>query len=76
MYIVGNPLIAQTMIRHNIQVGLKVPVRILIYEDDAAKTGRIINRRHPIPHTRVPITRSTFIRNDDWQRYGEAIVGL
>lgn len=40
MYTIGNPLIAQTMIRHNIEVGLNVPVRVLIYED-AAKTGRI-----------------------------------
>jgi hypothetical protein len=22
----------------------------------------------------IPITRSTLIRNDDWQKYGEAIV--
>ncbi|MGA8595372.1 MAG: DUF302 domain-containing protein [Bryobacteraceae bacterium] len=41
MYTIGNPLIAQTMIRHNIEVGLNVPVRVLIYEDAAAKTGRI-----------------------------------
>ncbi len=40
MYTIGNPLIARTMIRHNIEVGLNVPVRVLIYED-AAKTGRI-----------------------------------
>lgn len=40
MYVIGNPLIAQTMIRHNIEVGLNVPVRVLIYED-AAKTGRV-----------------------------------
>ncbi|MGO8719528.1 MAG: DUF302 domain-containing protein [Acidobacteriaceae bacterium] len=41
MYTIGNPLIAQTMIRHDIQVGLNVPVRVLVYEDAAAKTGRI-----------------------------------
>jgi uncharacterized protein (DUF302 family) len=41
MYTIGNPLIAQTMIRHNIKVGLNVPVRILIYEDAVAKTGHI-----------------------------------
>jgi uncharacterized protein (DUF302 family) len=41
MYTIGNPLIAQTMIRHNIEVGLDVPVRVLIYEDAASKTGRI-----------------------------------
>jgi uncharacterized protein (DUF302 family) len=41
MYTIGNPLIAQTMIRHSIQVGLNVPVRVLIYEDATSKTGRI-----------------------------------
>lgn len=41
MYTIGNPLIAQTMIRHNIEVGLNVPVRVLIYEDAASKTGRV-----------------------------------
>jgi hypothetical protein len=33
LYIVGNPLIARTMIEHDIGVGLNVPVRVLIYED-------------------------------------------
>ncbi len=41
MYTIGNPLIAQTMIRHNIEVGLNVPVRVLLYEDASTKTGRI-----------------------------------
>jgi len=41
MYTIGNPLIAQTMIRHNIEVGLNVPVRVLIHEDATSKTGRI-----------------------------------
>ena len=33
LYIIGNPLIAWTMIQHDVQVGLNVPVRVLIYED-------------------------------------------
>lgn len=33
MYVIGNPLIARTMIRHDPGVGLNVPVRVLIYED-------------------------------------------
>jgi uncharacterized protein (DUF302 family) len=35
LYILGNPLIARTMIEHDIGVGLNVPVRVLIYEDPA-----------------------------------------
>jgi uncharacterized protein (DUF302 family) len=31
-YIIGNPLIAQTMIAHDPAVGLNVPVRVLIYQ--------------------------------------------
>jgi len=41
LYILGNPLIARTMIEHNIGVGLNVPVRVLIYEDPNAGTGRL-----------------------------------
>jgi uncharacterized protein (DUF302 family) len=33
LYIIGNPLIAWTMIQHDVGVGLNVPVRVLIYED-------------------------------------------
>jgi uncharacterized protein (DUF302 family) len=31
-YIIGNPLIAQTMIAHDPGVGLNVPIRVLIYQ--------------------------------------------
>jgi hypothetical protein len=41
LYILGNPLIARTMIEHNIGVGLNVPVRVLIYEDRRTGTGRL-----------------------------------
>src|SRR5262245_13063294 len=33
LYTIGNPLIARTMITHDLGVGLNVPVRVLIYED-------------------------------------------
>jgi uncharacterized protein (DUF302 family) len=33
MYTIGNPLIAQTMIRHDIAAGLNVPIRLMIYEE-------------------------------------------
>jgi uncharacterized protein (DUF302 family) len=32
LYILGNPLIAHTMMMHDLAVGLNVPVRVLIYE--------------------------------------------
>jgi uncharacterized protein (DUF302 family) len=38
MYVIGNPLIARTMLRHSMAAGLNVPVRIYIFEDDAKKT--------------------------------------
>jgi uncharacterized protein (DUF302 family) len=34
MYIMGNPLIAATMLIHDIRVAGRVPLQILIYEDD------------------------------------------
>jgi uncharacterized protein (DUF302 family) len=41
LYIVGNPLIARTMIEHDIGVGLNVPLRILIYEESGSATCRL-----------------------------------
>jgi hypothetical protein len=36
MYVIGNPLIARTMIKHDLRVGLNVPVRLMIYEAEEA----------------------------------------
>src|SRR5260370_27945017 len=41
LYIIGNPLIARTMMEHDIGVGLNVPVRVLIYEDPHSGTCRL-----------------------------------
>lgn len=37
LYILGNPLIAETMLRHDIRAGLNVPVRLIIYETKAGE---------------------------------------
>src|SRR6266446_10312535 len=42
MYTIGNPLIAQTMLKHDIAAGLNVPVRLMIYEDAANRTTRLV----------------------------------
>jgi uncharacterized protein (DUF302 family) len=36
--ILGNPLIAMQMTRHNLAAGLYAPLRVLIYEDEAGAT--------------------------------------
>ncbi|MEJ1978350.1 MAG: DUF302 domain-containing protein [Acetobacteraceae bacterium] len=41
MYTIGNPLIARTMIEHDLRAGLNVPVRLMIYEDAASGTVRL-----------------------------------
>ncbi|WOJ88716.1 DUF302 domain-containing protein [Methylocapsa polymorpha] len=41
LYTIGNPLIAQTMIKHELGAGLNVPVRLMIYEDAGSKTVRL-----------------------------------
>jgi uncharacterized protein (DUF302 family) len=38
MYTIGNPLIARTMLRHEMAAGLNVPVRVLIFQDAEDKT--------------------------------------
>jgi uncharacterized protein (DUF302 family) len=37
-YIVGNPLFAFQMTRHDIRAGLYAPLRVLLYEDEEGKT--------------------------------------
>ena len=37
-YVVGNPLIATTMTRHDIRAGLYAPLRLLVYEADDHST--------------------------------------
>jgi uncharacterized protein (DUF302 family) len=41
MYTIGNPLIAATMLKYDLRVGLNVPVRLLIYEDSTDGTVRL-----------------------------------
>ncbi len=41
MYTLGNPLIAITMLRHDIRAGLNVPVRLVIYRDQDSDTTRL-----------------------------------
>ena len=41
MYTIGNPLIARTMLEHDIAAGLNVPVRLMIYEDPVSRTTRL-----------------------------------
>ena len=41
MYTIGNPLIARTMLEHDIAAGLNVPVRLMIYEEPATRTTRV-----------------------------------
>jgi uncharacterized protein (DUF302 family) len=42
MYTIGNPLIARTMLEHDIAAGLNVPVRLIIYEDAESRTTRLV----------------------------------
>jgi uncharacterized protein (DUF302 family) len=44
MYVIDNPLIAITMIRHDIGAGLDVPVRIAIYEIAGGETRFVYNK--------------------------------
>jgi len=41
LYILGNPLIARTMLEHDLGVGLHVPVRMMIYEDPSTGKTRL-----------------------------------
>ena len=38
LYVLGNPLVAITMLKHDVRVGLNVPVRLYIYEGTDGRT--------------------------------------
>jgi uncharacterized protein (DUF302 family) len=44
MYVIGNPLIAITMIKHDFEAGLDVPVRVNIYEHKDGKIRFVYNK--------------------------------
>src|SRR5207245_6640276 len=41
MYTIGNPLIARTMVEHDIAAGLNVPVGLMLYEESGTRTTRM-----------------------------------
>ncbi|MDR6955938.1 uncharacterized protein (DUF302 family) [Ancylobacter sp. 3268] len=55
MIVLGNPLIAWTMLQHAIAAGLDVPVRLSIHEDPDGRTRVSYN---------LPSTLMSFIDND------------
>ena len=57
MYTMGNPLIARTMLQHSVAAGLNVPIRLLIYEDAASGTTRLIYD--------LPSSLMSFVRNKE-----------
>ena len=52
MYTIGNPLIAITMLKHEVAAGLNVPVRIMIYDDAASRTTRFV---HDLPSSLMSV---------------------
>ncbi|MBD2361359.1 DUF302 domain-containing protein [Anabaena minutissima FACHB-250] len=44
LYVIGNPLIARQMLEENLGVGLYVPLRMLVYEDQEGRTQITYNQ--------------------------------
>lgn len=57
MYTLGNPLIAKTMLRHDIAAGLNVPIRLVIYEDGESGATRLAYD--------LPSSLMSVLENDD-----------
>jgi Domain of unknown function DUF302 len=60
MYTIGNPLIAITMLKHDVAAGLNVPVRIMIYEDAASRTTRFV---YDLPSSLMSVLGSEPVMN-------------
>lgn len=41
LYVLGNPLIARTMLSHDISIGLNVPVRLVVYQRNGEAGARL-----------------------------------
>jgi uncharacterized protein (DUF302 family) len=62
MYTIGNPLIARTMLEHDIAAGLNVPVRLMIFEEPASRTTRLV---YDLPSS---LMSGLKIRRSPWPR--------
>jgi uncharacterized protein (DUF302 family) len=60
MYTIGNPLIAITMLKHEVAAGLNVPVRIMIYDDAASRTTRFV---YDLPSSLMSVLGSEPVMN-------------
>jgi uncharacterized protein (DUF302 family) len=74
-YILGNPLVARTMIVHDPGVGLNVPVRLLIYEGSDRRT-RVA---YDVPSTLMSrlknqdVTKAALLLDDKLRALAEAV---
>ncbi|RPD61822.1 hypothetical protein L226DRAFT_506642 [Lentinus tigrinus ALCF2SS1-7] len=55
VYVLGNPLIAQTMLQHDLSGALHIPPRILVTEEADAPGTRIV---YDDPASTIPVPRS------------------
>ncbi|OBZ76633.1 hypothetical protein A0H81_03098 [Grifola frondosa] len=65
VYTIGNPLIAQTMLRHDLTAGLNVPVKILILEKADGSGTKVI---YDDPASIIPVTLSGGIVNEELRK--------
>ena len=57
VYTIGNPLIAETMLRQDLAAWMNLPVRLIIYRDEISDTTRLVYDR--------PSTPMICLENDD-----------
>ena len=78
MYTIGNPLIAITMIRHDIEAGLDVPVRLAIYEHPDGKTRLVFNKPSSLMSglRNVAVQDAAYKLDAKMMALGEAVTGV
>jgi uncharacterized protein (DUF302 family) len=75
MYTIGNPLIAITMMRHDIEAGLDVPVRLAIYADANGKTRFVFNKPSSLMHRNAAVQDAARKLDAKLMALGEAVTG-
>lgn len=70
VYILGNPLIAQAMMRHDLVAGLQIPPRILVVENEDRAGTKVI---YDVPSSMIAVAGPGEVVNDDIRHAAEEL---
>lgn len=78
MYTIGNPLIARTMLRHEMAAGLNLPVRVHIFEDAQKKVhvGYLLPSSLMQVYENAEVMKACAVLDEKLDRLAKAVTGV